>query len=330
MIKSIRKVIFTTDRIIILDNETDLKNVWMFDDQGNYLRKLAEEGEGTNQYKGLNDMSAYKEEITLLSAAKHTFLNCSTTDRRTKAIFNASIGDMMERTNEGGYVLYNEYSSTDATLNNYLVFYDKECHLIEAKMPYDFEKEGISYSWSGFLSRSDNRIWFSPPFNNTIYEVDEKKRVIPRYQFDFGKYNIPDSVESKNMRPPYVEYYGFAGEWFVKSGNLVQFEYFLNMRVCRGIYDESTGRFCDLRNVARDAFSGLFSRASVMPKNGDEFALVLRAEQVESLMDDRLVDVEALNSSYDRLGDAIKTAYDRHQPILLFFKNKNSAGMAKR
>jgi len=326
-IRSIHKVIYVSDKIVVLDNETDFKNVWMFDNNGTFIEKVFTEGDASNQYKGLNDISAYKDEITLLSAAKREFLSYSINSKIPKTLSTGAIGDMLERTRNGNYILYNEHSGTEVTQNNYLVFYDDSGNLIKTEIPYSIEKENVSYEYTGFLSRSGQQIWFSPPFSNIVYEVGSNGST-PRYEFDFGPANLPADLQNRKLRLPDVENFGFLNEWFVKNNNMIQFEYQLNNRVCHGIYDESTGQFCDIRNIVIDPYSKLFSRGTVMPKSEDEFILTLRAGQVESLVEDKLADKNSLNQLFPGLGDALETAYNRHQPIILSFKYKEGAKIA--
>lgn len=326
-IRSIHKVIFTNDKIILLDNQTDFRDVWAFDNQGNYLQELSSEGDASTQHKGLNDISAYQNELTLLSAGKRQFLNYSIDTKDISVMANGSIGDMMERADNGNYILYNEHSGTEATENNYLVFFDKKGNLLKREMPYAIEKENVAYGYTGFLLRSGRQIWFNQPFSNTVYEVRAQGEMTPRYELDFGSSNVPADLLNKKIRLPDVENLGFLHEWFVKNGHMIQFEYQLNNRICHGMFDENTGQFCDFRNIAADAYSRLFSRGTVMPKSEEEFILVLRAEQIESLMDDHLVEKNVLNNLSAGLGDAIETAYNQQQPVILSFRYKEGAAI---
>lgn len=124
--------------------------------------------------------------------------------------------------------------------------------------------------------------------------------------------------------------YGFLNEWFVKNGPFIQFEYQVNRRICKGLFDINTGQSVNLRHIQGDCFSKLMSNGTVMPKDDDEFVLTIRAEQVQFLADNDLIDLEALNTSCKGLGNTLSKAALDENPVLIYFTYKQGASIPKR
>jgi len=327
VIRSIEKLLFLKEHILVQDGESDFDNIWIFDNSGNFKQSIGRQQPG--EEFGANNMAAWGDEISLLFPARHAFYTYNSPDDQPSVLKNGAFGDMVERMENGFYVLYNEHNSTETTGMHYIIIYDKDGNIVKKEMPYHADKEIRGYTYTGFLSRSGNDIWFSPPLSNLVYKV-EAQDCVPRFQFDFGKNNLPADLAACSPGGSEMGGYGFLNERFVKNGPFIQFEYQVNRRVCKGLFDSNTGQSVNLRHIQGDCFSKLMSNGTVMPKDDDEFVLTIRTEQVQFLADNDLIDLEALNNSCKGLGNTLTKAALDGNPVLIYFTYKQGAGIPKR
>ncbi|MBK8923765.1 MAG: hypothetical protein IPM81_20145 [Saprospirales bacterium] len=102
------------------------------------------------------------------------------------------------------------------------------------------ELDNIAYSLSGFIAQSDEKNWFSPPFCDTIYEL-KGYNIIPRYLFDFGSKSVPDEVRGRKIQSGWaVHNFAYLSESFLKIGDNVVFDYFMNQKMHLAFYNEQT------------------------------------------------------------------------------------------
>lgn len=325
-IRSIQKLVFLNDAILIQDSESDFDNIWVFDNSGHFKQAIGQQ-EPLEEF-GVNAMCALGDKISLLFPSRHSFYTFDQVGAPPRILKNSAFGDMMERLENGHYILYNEHNPTEVTGNNYIVMYDKDGNLLKKQMPYNPEKNAFGYNYTGFLTRSGKDIWFSPPMSDIVYEVNDRG-CFPRYEFDFGSKKLPPDLASTAARGSDIQSYSFLNERFVTNMHFIQFEYQSDGGVCHGMFDETTGQSINLRNIRNDCLSNLFSRGTVMPKDEDEFVLVLRTNQVQSLVKNNLIDQAALNTAYGGLGDALLQAANDNHDFLAYFTYKPGANIPK-
>ncbi len=328
-LRSISKIIYAeNNNIIILDVGSDFRTAYLYDPQGSFVGVIGDTNKAEPHDIGLMDVSVFRDEVTLLGAGKRSFFNYRNNglDSDPLTFATASIGDKLERDAFGNYILYNEHSGTNVSGNNYLVVYDNAGNLIKRMYPYNSSRENLSYEYTGFLLKSGKSLWFSPPFDNTIYEVTASK-LSPIMHFDFEQANVPIELIDKKISGSETLDYGFIGEWFVKHGSLIQLEYFYKGRIHHGFFDESSGLFYNTNSFQVDALSKLYQRCTIMPRDESAFVMVLRSEQIGSLYKDGLIDQENLNAMLPGLGDELMEAGTQNKPVLVTFQYHNGAGL---
>jgi hypothetical protein len=308
---NVNQVLFGKNEIYILDTETDFHSVFAYNKHdGSFIRKVGQQWDGSNPYESLRDICIdEKGELTLLSDAKGAFFNYLEEKTNPEVIKNGIIGDQLVRDNNDGYVVYNELSETEVSKNYRLLFFDKSGNLTGRSQSYNPILENAAYDFTGFLRKGGDDIWYSPPFCDTVYSIKGKK-VIPSYLVDFGEYKIPEIVREKKIDPSQSELFGkgFLNEWFFKTGNFVQFEYQLQDKVCHGIFNEGTNEFFAIHNFPKDPASLLMSRGTIMPKSNEEFILILRDFQLNSLKKDKNFRIEDFENYSPGLGKIVENA----------------------
>lgn len=321
-LRSIKKVVFTEDgHLLVLDNQTDFQDVWLFSPEGTFVRKIGQQGSEEDAYEGLNDVEVRENEITLLAAGRRSLYQYDLQGNLLNKKATGAIGDGVVRDAAGNFYLYNEHSATEVSGYHYVLVYDSNGNLLNQFLPYGADRENLAYEYTGFITRSGNEILVNPPFGNTVYTITPTS-CTPKYQFDFGADNVPEALASQPIRFPDVEQYGFLNEWLAVTGDWMQVEYQHQNRIRHGWVDLSTNQLFNLAELAPDAISKLISRSTVMPKGNGQVAVVLRPEQIAALFQANQVQVEALNTLYPGLGTALEAAAAEAEPVLIYLKEK--------
>jgi hypothetical protein len=327
-LRSIGEVYFQNGKIIILDNQTDFQNIWVFDEpSGKFLRKIGRQSEADAEgYDGLNDLalSHTGDELVGLVAGKMAFMHYDLSGNLRKKLPNGVFGDEIEMLLNGGYLVYNEYGASDISGLNFLLFYDKDGNLMKRMLPYPQACDGNSYEGVGFLSRSEGAIWFSPPFCNTVFEI-EGFNAVPRYQFDFGQSSVPESLRWQKLTGWDVDNYSYLREGFVKMERFAIVQYFDKQRFKTGIFDEQTGKFLDLLEAEQDFLYELPQVGRIFHKGNTSFAVVLEPRRISYLLKEKLLDTAELEKQHPDLLEALKNIGSNSNPILLYFSFKPQA-----
>ncbi len=326
--ESLEKLLFLKEGILIICSKenSQYKEACLFSESGKFKRVIS--STDLVDSFGVWGMASWDDEFTLFYPDRHVFSTYASVVEKPRILPVNTFGDMIERTTDGTYVLYNEHNPSEKEGLFYLNLYDKNGKLIRKEMPFSHVKDGFGYQLSGFLAKSGREVWFSPRFINTIYEVTSAG-CTPRYAFDFGDI-IPKDIVDNDFWGSEVFKYSFLGERFMRIGNMLLFDYTFKGKRSRGMFDEKTGQAIDFRSIQSDYFSELLSRGAIVSKDEDEFVLALSAWQVQSLNNAEDIDLTALNQAYKGLGNTLTKAALDGNPVLIYFTYKQGASIPKR
>ncbi len=318
-IRGIEDVVYSGDQLFVLDNATDFQNIWSFSLTGNYTGSIGHYSETQVEgYGGLNDicLSNMGDEIIGLDAGKLSFKRYGLQGDLRSILPNGMYGENVELLRSGNYVVYNEYGASDISKRFHLVFYDEKGNLTKRLVPYDEKFEGMAYEFTGFLSRSSGSLWFSPPFNDTIYTVSEKG-ITPEYYFDFGSLSIPSHLREDKIDGWDVDNFAYIMSSFVKLGNLSIFEYYAEQRLNFGLYDDKTGLFLRFDDAKRDEYSELLRVGKIYPKDNQSFALVLDTKRIKYLTQKGIINFEYFKANHPRFLEDLHAAASKERAFMV-------------
>jgi hypothetical protein len=329
-IRGIEDVVFTEGKIFILDNLSDFQNIWSFNERGDFLGTIGQQSESMPEgYGGLNDfcLSSSGHEILGLDAGKLSFKHYDLSGTLLKNLPNGVYGENIEATADGGYIVYNEYGASDVSKHFHLLFFDKSGNLVKRLFPYNEELEGMAFNFSGFIGKSSNTVWFSPPFCDTIYSVSPKG-IIPEYFFDFGQSAIPSQLREHKIDGWDVDNYAYITSTFIKMGKFSVFKYFADQRSVFGVFDSNTGNFMSFNDAKKDAYTELLKVGKLFQKDDNSLAFVLESKRIKYLSDRNLLDTPYFESNFPELLKAIKTVNNNNGgTLILYLKMKPEANI---
>ncbi len=325
-LRSITKVLFSGNSIIVFDAETDFQDIYRYDVvTGSFINKIGRQSEQEGGYNELYDidLNAGKDQIVGLSTGNTSFMTYDLHGNPIKQLRNGSLGEYLAVLPNEGYVLYNELGATKISGYNYLVFYDKVGNVVKRAMPYPDSLDNFGYNFSGFLGNTGHDIVFSPPFCDTVFAIKNNK-IEPLYCFDFLEKAIPAEMrQQKGNALELSSSVSFLTEGIVKSKNLVLFHYYDMYGPSLGIYDEIKKQFWDANGLKRnDPLYPLIQKGNIFTTGNEQFCLVLDPRNLKSLQEENVSNQTELANTYPDLAKAIQENEKNPAFILLYLEAK--------
>ena len=193
--------------------------------------------------------------------------------------------------------------------------------------PYPESIDNYGNGLSGFISRSDNSVWFSPPFCDTVYEI-KRFDLIPRYVFDFGALSVPEEMRRRKISGWDAHENAYLTETFIQLGHYIVFDYFKDHKMNIGFFDEKSGNFYRFNDASRDYLSGLLKYGRLFSRDQSTFSFYLTAPQLNSLIEKKMIDMTGLEQYYPKLHDVLKNIdpEENKNPLILYLSFKTEIG----
>jgi hypothetical protein len=183
---------------------------------------------------------------------------------------------------------------------------------------------GVSHT--GFLSRSDNKVWFSPPFGDTVYQLAAGQEMTARYHLNFDGREIPriDRLADRNLSFDEWSETAFMGRRWVRSSDLVFFTFHNGPNRHTGVYQESTRRLATTERAPEgDPMAKLLRTAAYFSEKDPAAVAFLIVPSVAGHYLNKWPGLaEDLNGLYPGLGDAYTQAAADHVPLIVYLSAK--------
>jgi hypothetical protein len=192
LIAHIKEVISTNDYFFVRD-----KHLYMFDKQGEFLRKISKQGQGPGEYTELDDCDVDDKHVYLFDSPQSQILVYSFDNKYLKSIrIPQGITSILK--SSSGFICYldpligRKYGEPVPEL----IFLDetgqqkKVLHYRTVNM-----KSMSPFIYAPKFTVHENKIFFYPPLQDTIFSIDEN-RVIPEFIINRGQYAVnPEDVD---------------------------------------------------------------------------------------------------------------------------------------
>lgn len=198
LIGDVTKVILSSNFIHIYDYLSD--NIYQFDYNGKYIRKIGSRGNGPNEYMRITSFSVNQdtEDIAIYCEIKQSIIEFTSDGQ---IISENKLGflcnDLIHY--EDGFMLYggrlpNEYIFNETfPKQKRLIKIDSEYEIVETYLPTVYNAEllqtTITSERNCLYYTTDNQLRLLEKPNGLVYDVNENME--PVYIVDFYKYTIP-------------------------------------------------------------------------------------------------------------------------------------------
>lgn len=324
-LRSISKILFTDNSIIILDAETDFQDIYRYElSTGNYINKIGRQSELEGGYNELYDidLNIEKNQIIGFSTGNTSFMMYDFQGNLVRQMRHGALGEGFAVLPDGGYVIYNEFGATKISGYNFLVFYDKQGNVVKQALPYPKSLDNIGYRNTDFLRHSGQDIVFSPPFSDTLYAIRNKK-IVPIHIFDFMGKAVPDSMRLQQLTSDKIINMSYLAKGVVTSKNLTLFRFVERNRARLGIFNDTKKLLFNDRFIDKnDPLNELIEDGEIFPKGNNQFALVLDPSRIYYLARTNWLKSAILAERYPDLKRAIEESVNTSKYILLYFEAK--------
>src|SRR5690625_6313 len=185
-IQNIHKIVVQEPYILILDNVQNY--LYLYDDQGEFIRQIGSLGNGPGEYLDMTDFEISGKEIIVFSNASRKILHFNITGSFIKEIpiifHGASVVPI-----DSNYLLWTQ-NNVSPQIPYDLILMNSSGEMIrgEQKLNPGFP----SITSSGFLVRNavPGNIRYLKMFGHEIYGVDENLNMVPFYRINLGATGI--------------------------------------------------------------------------------------------------------------------------------------------
>lgn len=304
LIGKIKDVCFIGDTIYLLDEMT--ASIYSFDmKDGKCIGCICKRGNGPNEYVNPVALSTDSEKLYVLDMPTSRIIEF---DKNLNAIkdlkFNFPSSDFIAINT--GFLLYNLVPNNE--LNKY-VYLNNKGEYITSFVPVDKNhspNNSFGNLGKSFVKDENERVFVSESYSNVIYKWDEGK-FVPFYQIDFGKLNVPLSI-NKNRINLFEEPYAFHSNSFVSSEVLVTSFFYKSQR-----YYGFASKLVDNKR-----FGIVKDRHYDIPffpqwQNGNQLIAIYRYESVKNYF---------INNKEVK-GDSIADCFEPEHPVLVIYNLKS-------
>ena len=227
IIGHIDKVYFDDGKIFVVDR-TSAKAIFIFDDQGNFINKIAAVGKAPNEFLEIQDVAIDKENkrIVLLDLAgrRCIFFNYNGDYSFGRQMYFYFSG--LEIVDSSHIAFSTETAANDhlpSINNNYLLVGDFQGKVFSKDFPYRDADRAFTYFNEYPVKRFGQHVFFNPRFNDTLFEVTAN-RLIARYALEIQHGGIPveyrTTLTDSKLIDLSARYSYFNGE-YVQAGNVL-------------------------------------------------------------------------------------------------------------
>src|SRR5690554_1561210 len=174
-IGTISKLLIEDDKIFVLDGEQALA-IFVFAMDGELLYKIDAYGSGPGEFRGPRDIGINKENNTIIvydmASIKLSYYKLDNGTYMHEKIL--PFAPSRFATSNYGYVFFNNNSISGEDEFN-LSITDTGFQFIEKALPINPNLRGFFYNTPRNFTRYGNQLFFTQPFDNTVYKVDSNK-----------------------------------------------------------------------------------------------------------------------------------------------------------
>lgn len=193
----------------IMDKEKE-DAIHHFSLDGKYLRKILEVGEGPEMLPSILDFIATEKGLEVLvgKGDKSEIWIYEDSYQKPNKINLEYLAFSFAKSAEGDYLLSGSYNKP--IVMHRLVIVNSEGEKINEFLPNDYQNDVLPAAENNF-NMAKGRVFFHEMFNNQVFEIKDDL-LVSSYQFDFGKYAIPDQYWELDWRQGFelINKNGFA------------------------------------------------------------------------------------------------------------------------
>lgn len=315
LISYVSQLFCTSKEIIIFDMHS--QNVFVFDYNGRFLRKIQKQGQGPGEYAMIMSIAVDEasDEIQIVDSGNRILCyKLSTFDFLNGYTIDAI---SVQKYKNNGFFLYNALPINNAghSYNSHLVYYE-DGKIKNEYIPIDFASGYLMEPNYRFYKFNGN-VFFYPPFQPCVYKLSDTECKCC-YDIQYGSYTFPplDYLNSCDKNENYIlnlrkENYVYSTQIFENEVFLLS-TYYVGLRAYIGIYNKDTKQNINLLRKDFENNPTTIDWLKVIASHKDEFVTILNHSDL----------IESISEIKDTNLKNLATMPEDSNPILTFIKFK--------
>lgn len=203
------------DELGIYIHDKKFSSLHHFDSFGNYQKSFGSIGEGPGEYMDIADFEVVDNKISILSKSKKgiLFFDKTTGDFIDEYRYDI-FGDEIVHLGNNEFLIYTNFNVNDENGSFNVFRTDSKGNIIEKYFPFNEDKQHSMISMSGYLSESNNEIFFALPFDQFVFSYNRNENIFfPKYMTDMlSDYILKNKKDFDAILKPEVLVKSFGGE----------------------------------------------------------------------------------------------------------------------
>ncbi|MCH8558676.1 MAG: 6-bladed beta-propeller [Balneolia bacterium] len=213
-LQGVRKVIFSDDRIYLLDMSAtgSQSRIFVFDDAGNYVFSIDRHGRGPGEYEYIYDLGITEEHIIIVTQSNFLYFDRSDGNylRTVRNRFDDTSVQWVHFFNDDLAVAEGGRGRANRSMHHIKYLDIPSNSIIHEAVPFPSHAIIIAHSYR-VLFETEQGLRSRPVNSNVVYSIEmesDSLAVEPLYRFEFGELWIPESflrTSFRNMNEIFTE-----------------------------------------------------------------------------------------------------------------------------
>lgn len=237
-------------------------NLYVFDKNGNFMRKIGQRGNGPGEYKDISDfvINTEKETISILSNYSIKIFEYDLKGNFIKDIpFSTFFPKQMNLINNTYYALYTD-NSNDSFKD--LAYVDLSGNIVKEDFAYPEDIFDMGFAFTGGISKIGDRFLYAQSSSPKIYEIDNNLNHKAVYNIDLGskawKEEDKFEIDRFNRELGKLEI-SFLNNNFFINNNALYFNYTEGNKIKKGFYNITTTNLYTTDSFTTDGIERIFN-----------------------------------------------------------------------
>ena len=328
IIGNINKILIEDSCIYILDRyKTKSLKKFYFD--GSFLTVIGKQGAGPEEYIEPTDFIINNGEIIVYDQFKS---NLNYYDLSGHFKYKKNVPFLFLKFScfsPNHYIFHSLDSDNDhfQSIINYSIFESDSSFLLKNRGFYRPKNKYISFISENNFYPYKGKIFYHPPFNDTIYSIQKNNRLQTEYVIDFQKKKLPAQFILQNNKNELTKvsdtdlYAIFPGN-YVPTDDYLYFDFSIKHLVYRGIYSNKTGK-TRIGNTFFNDINYIFPYDHIIYSAGNNILVgYMHSHTIGNNFEKypRSGWVKQIGEENTQIAESIKS---EDNPVLLFYKIKD-------
>jgi len=257
------------DNYLVFDEKQAM--LFRFDETGKFVRTYGSKGEGPGEFLGISDFDVNDGKVYLMSRGNQAlFVYDVESGEFLEKIEIGMFGDQLTSLGNGEFLIYLNHNSEIDHFNVFRIGQDGK--VLDSYFKYDPKKENSGITVSGFLTKSDNEVYFSKPFHDTIYAYDRngkgfKAKYYTDLLSDFMLNNQRDFNSLASAETLVKSIRGgesMNGNYYLENDSYIVFNFLDHSTFKSGVMDKVNSKFVVFAYSSLNPFFRLFDNPQVL------------------------------------------------------------------